>query len=148
MKYKVMIVILMISLMVLSSCNSNTAISIAETVKTYDELVSEYPNMHILDYGGYIFYADKNGDNIVSKLGDDYNTFVKTEAYPDVEPTKDDFSSIKAGMSVFEVVQKLGLPVGSHTFGLSTLTFEAADGTQFLIVWSADMTVIEINAIE
>lgn len=148
MKYKFMIAILMVSLIVLSSCNSNTDNGSAEALNTYDKLVSEYPNMHIQQYRGYVFYVDENGNNVVAELGDDYNTFVKTEKSPNVEPTIDDFSLIKAGMSVFEVVQKVGLPIGSHSFGLSTLIFEATDGTKFRINWSADMTVIEISAIE
>ena len=47
-------------------------------------------------------------------------------------------------MTVYEVVRAVGLPLGSRTFGLSTLDFACSDGSEYRVQWNEDMTVLAV----
>ena len=91
--------------------------------------------------GRYEFYVDENGKNAVSIYSNDGKTILTTETFDPVTPTPADFESLERGMGVFEVVSRVGLPVGTASFGLITLAFNASDGSRYVIYWMPDMTV-------
>ncbi len=112
-----------------------------------DEFVSKYDQKIVLEYDCYIFVKSENSSIVAEIDTGDYKTIKQVQTFAYVTPEANDFSKITVGMNVFEVVEKVGLPSGSETFGLSTLDFKCSDNTVFRICWTGQMTVLEVNQV-
>ena len=139
---KIFIIILLVCIiLILSSCVSSKQIAVG---MSYEEFLSTKKDMNFLEYRNYVFYVGSYEKNIVVEFGRESNLVEKIEAFPKVRATEEDFYSIKAGMTVFDVVEKVGIPSNSVSFGLSTLDFECIDGLKFRVLWDQNMKVIEV----
>ncbi len=90
----------------------------------------------------YYFYTNRFGDTIVVKT----STTVETlQCYPwfTTIPTRQAAESITEGMTVDEVVALLGKPVGSFTFGMTTLAFDLTDGSRCTVYFYQDLNNFE-----
>ncbi len=134
-----LIVLMCIIFLTLSSCNSANA----NLQETLSESISETETTAKEPFrlGRYEFYVDENGKNAVSIYSNDHKSILTTETFDPVTPTPVDFESLEKGMGLLEVVSRVGLPVGTATFGVITLVFNASDGSQFVIYWIDDMIV-------
>lgn len=61
-----------------------------------------------------------------------------------VEPTREAFTGISEGMTVEDVVERVGLPTRTGTSGMISLDFDCIDGTTFRIYFFTDMKVMEV----
>lgn len=71
---------------------------------------------------GYYFFEDENGNHCVA-YSEDYKQVNALQVYPASGIDKSDkaFEAIKEGMTVFEVVEKVGVPTCTHTSGMCSL---------------------------
>lgn len=53
------------------------------------------------------------------------------------------FERLETGMSIYEVVSKVGIPCGSHTYGMSSSVYQAKDGTVYVVYWRTDSTEVD-----
>lgn len=102
---------------------------------------------------GYLFYVDKNGNNVVVELDGKSKEIKNVKAFYQVKPDEKAFSEITEGMNIYEVVEKVGIPFRSVTFGALTSDFKAEDGSVFRIYWYESlndntMTVTSVIEVE
>lgn len=149
MNNKIFIVILFLfcSIGMLSSCVSSNGDNNIAIGMTYDEVLSLQSDMKYLIHRNYMFYVDSDGKNIVVEFGNETYLVEKIEDFQTVAAEQDSFSSITEGMTVFDVVEKVGLPLRCTTSGLSTLDFQSMDGSMFRILWDENMKVIEVTKV-
>ena len=143
---RIFICIGLILALLCSACSTTDKISQIKEGMTYEEFSAFVQDVSVFRYGKYAFfeYEDKN---IVVEFSDKMKV-VRKEVYADVgEVPESAFEAIQPGMTVYEVVQLVGLPFRSTTFGLSTLDFLCENGDVFCVVWNSEMEVIECNKI-
>ena len=99
------------------------------SIQEFHELI---PKEQRFDYLYYSFYVNERGDPVVATCSTDLKTISKLHCCSKftIHPTRSAAESITAGMSVEDVVSKLGTPVGSFSSGMITLAFDLADGSQ------------------
>lgn len=122
-----------------TGASSNFEVREGMTVSYVDSLQIDY-----LRYGSYLFlYYD--GSNIVAKISsNDHSTLEKVEMYVPISPVDSDFEKIKVGMTVFQVVESVGLPEGSFTHGMNSLYFNTTEGNVFVVYFNDSNTVSEV----
>ncbi len=94
--------------------------------------------------GIYVFCANDAGNAVVGQFDPDTLKIARITEYPAVTGDADAFASLTPGMTVYEVVRTVGLPLGSRTFGLNTLDFACSDGGEYRVTWNDDMTVLAV----
>lgn len=105
------------------------------------------------DIVGYSFYEKKNGDGMLVHFDNDSNSIDEIKYYPRLflDKSKDRFSEIEPGMSLYEVISLVGVPTKTTTFGMLTMVFSADDGTEYCIyfsnVGSADYKDLSVSAV-
>lgn len=145
MKRKTILLCLLLVVTLFVSCASKREIKIGMSYDELDRINSE--NLYF-NYRGYVFYVDSNGDNAVAEFGKS-NSIETIKSFPKVKPSRKDFLEISNGMTVYEVVERVGIPFRTATFGVSSLDFKARDGSIFRVCWSGlDMTVIDVYEVE
>ena len=100
----------------------------------------------------YEFYKNADGKSVVVKLDSDHKEAVETKCFDSVTPTEETFAKIEKGMSVYEVVELVGLPARSVTFGICSTDFDSEDGV-WRVQWSTTpgqevMTVVSVTAVQ
>ena len=98
---------------------------------------------HLVE-GYYVFTKNAAGDAVIGQFDPDTLKIAKITEYPAVTGDAEAFASITPGMTVYEVVRTVGLPLGSRTFGLNTLDFLCSDGSEYRVQWNEDMTVLAV----
>lgn len=98
---------------------------------------------HLVE-GYYVFTKNAAGDAVIGRFDPDTLKIAEITEYPAVTGDADAFASLTPGMTVYEVVRAVGLPLGSRTFGLSTLDFACSDGSEYRVQWNEDMTVLAV----
>ena len=94
----------------------------------YHKLYQSVDQENIFQYGPYCFFKNSDGNAVVIKYYDhDLKIIERAERYPATHlPSVSDFEQVKEGMDMFEVVELVGLPARSVTFGLVSLDFLTA----------------------
>ena len=87
-----------------------------------------------LNYCGYLFF-EYNGKNVVAQTGSDNKTLSNIRCYDIVIPADDDFNKLLPEMTVFELVKNVGLPDGSYTSGMISLSFEARESGNMYTIY-------------
>ena len=100
---------------------------------------------------GYLFCKSEGGKGVLCRMNAADRVAEVTEFSP-AGPQKEAFSEIRPGMTMPDVVTKIGFPIRSATFGLATLDFRSSDGSEYRIQWDenrdgANWTVVEISEI-
>ena len=109
------------------------------TYSDVDRLTTE----HLVE-GYYVFTKNAAGDAVIGRFDPDTLKIARITEYPAVTGDADAFASLTPGMTVYEVVRTVGLPLGSRTFGLCTLDFACSDGSEYRVTWNDDMTVLAV----
>ena len=162
MKIRISILILVCALL-LCSCG-RTAYDEVSVGMTYDEFESFMDGKDVFAYGRYAFWRDENGDEFVVEFsGKEFKVNrMRSFSRQGVKPTSEDFENIIAGMGIFEVVERVGIPFRSVTSGFTTFDFLADDGTVYRINFDAsngygndmctfgseEYIVLEVNMVE
>lgn len=115
----------------------------AEVGMTFSEFEELIPQERRFLYLGYYFYENQFGDAVVAEVSDDYKTIASLRCFSKFKIRADRASaeSITQGMDVYDVVSRLGTPVGTFTSGAITLGFELNDGSLCVIYFSTEMEV-------
>lgn len=95
------------------------------------------PEVVRFDYLEYSFFADDNGNNCVvrfDKSGDGSIAEVRIFPSKSTDVSAESFASIHEGMTLFEVVEKVGLPTGTATFGFASLVFAGDEGDYVIVI--------------
>ena len=106
----------------------------------------------VLEIAHHKFYKNSDGKLVVEHWrypNAQPAQLVETKYFDPVTPTADDFAKIENGMTVFEVVELVGLPKERVTSGAITMDFECEDG-RWCIYWShrQDLVVVDVFARE
>ena len=116
---------------------------------TYDDIAWTDGDPRFQQYFNYLFCETSDGKNMVAEFGRESQIIEKIEVFPAVQPESEAFSAIQEGMNLFDVVEKVGIPTDSVTFGLATLNFESADGSVFCITFDySQMSVIDVCQVD
>ena len=83
-------------------------------------------------YLDYCFYENTLGNSVVVQFSNDHKSVAKINCYPKniFDNSRLAFSGIKKGMSVQQVVSKVGIPDGSYTSGMITLAYKLNSNSQ------------------
>ncbi len=112
---------------------------------SYKELNYAFLGKESFQYANFVFIKATDKKNVVAELDSEHKNAVDIHAYRSVSPSHEAFEEITVGMSVFDVVERVGIPFGSFTHGISSLDFKASDGSVYRIIWDADMNVSEVT---
>jgi len=139
-----LIVIIMACLVMLSSCgNKSKKIYVGMPYEDYLKLMKKES---VLELCSYVFIKDGN-NNVVVKFDADSEKVETIRFFTKKSVSSEDFSTITSGMNMFEVVEKVGLPFRSITFGLTTLDFLAEHNNIYRIEFNEEMIVQSVNKI-
>ena len=134
------LLIMLILIIGLSACNveNNQDFSIKELTTVHD---IEKLGINCFNYCGYLFFS-YNGANVVAQTDADGKTLKKVEKYEMVTPDDAAFDNLEEGMTVFDLVEKVGLPKGSYTSGMISLFFETNDGENTYTVYLEESNAV------
>ena len=123
---------------------SDSMISRISVGMTYDDILWTKDQPQFRLFFNYLFCND-SGRNMVAEFGKESETIEKIEVFPDTQPAPAAFEAIQEGMNIFDVVERVGVPINSATFGLKTLDFESIDGDIYRIQFDTHMNVVEVS---
>ena len=115
------------------------ALAIGMTYSDVERLETEH-----LVAGTYVFTKNAAGNAVVGQFDPDTLKIARITEYPAVTGDAEAFASLTPGMTIYDVVRAVGLPLGSRTFGLNTLDFACSDGGEYRVTWNDDMTVLAV----
>lgn len=90
----------------------------------------------VFNYIMYSFFQDQEGQDVTILWGNNGTTIAKINRVPHVVATVEGFRSLEAGMDVFEVVNRIGLPFDSFTSGMITMAFQFENGQVYQAYWN------------
>ena len=101
-----------------------------ELIKYLDSKSIEY-----FEYSSLLFFEEEVKNTVVRTTSVYASDFKVLEfgKYDKVDADKSKFEKIENGMSMFEIVELVGLPIDSTTFGMSSLDFLCSDGTRYRV---------------
>ena len=107
-----------------------------------DDFFDQVPEERCFCYLGYIFYNNQLGDPVVAQRSDDYKTISEIRSFSKytIRPNRLTAEGIHPGMSVYDVVSKLGTPVGTATFGMITLAFDLEGGVRCVVYLGGELS--------
>lgn len=122
----------------LTACNTNYQYSAEDFIgKDRDYLNSLVPEDQRFDYQEYSFFEDSKGNPCVVVYGrreiSDFYTFPKKK----VDTSKATFEKIQKGMTIYEVVELVGIPHRTATSGFSTMVFQGDDGEYVIYFYAS-----------
>lgn len=158
-KYKnilkpIALILLLFSIIpLLFSCTSRRGIS-ASGVKagmTADELSAllDSSETYVGYDGNRRLFRDKNNKSVTVTLSDDEKTVVNVSVETKM-PKDSDFEKITTGMTLTELYDLLGAPIGSTTSGMYTETFASSTGKYYriyLTLSSMDMKTTIVDSV-
>ena len=111
--------------------------------KTFDEVSDQVIIGEGLVAYGYAFGTDVFGNPIVLEwdLNDESEYIIKNAkifSAADTDNSPESFQELKIGMTIYEVVEKVGIPVEIPVTGVFYLTFFDSEGVGHLISWTGD----------
>lgn len=142
---KIGICLLIVAILTCSSCSSDKDMySQMKIGMDYDAFFNVVSDADSLGYYGYIFLESEDGNNIVAEFDIDGKTLTRKEKYNKVTDIYvENFERITSGMTVFEVVRLLGLPVAkSDSEDVRSLDFGDANAS-YRVIFDKDMKVSE-----
>lgn len=142
-----MLLSLIFSMLGCQAANSGMIPDDAYVGMSVDEFRKSHPKescLYILDYA---FYNDQQGNEVMAVLdarGGPECQYIVQEIYkyPDVNASLENFEKIKAGMTIYEVSELIGCPVGCFTSGMFTLTYLIEDDSVCTIYYSTNHPVV------
>ena len=125
----------------LEGCHQKPEKSIYEGM-SFEEFQVKNQEESYFQYFEYLFMKNNEGDHIVARVSDDWNVIAKVNVYKEesVDNSDQSFSAIKKGMSIEEVISMVGIPQGSYTSGMPTLSFESTTGKVYWIYLNLERT--------
>ena len=134
----VLILVLLIVVVNVIQCQDYDGVYVGMSSKDYLELKPHPDNFF---YGGYGFFKNASGHHVVvhfardsagkSSKVDEIRVFNKWF----VNTSRRNFESIKKGDSIYDVVAKVGIPIGTSLSGASACDFVCSQGKGYLIYW-------------
>ena len=136
-------------LVVLCSCNNRndpeTKYQCSICVgMSFEDVEATLRDFSTFEYIGYLFYRDTEGQNVVARFDQDMKRIEEIKMFDPVSIDAQAFETLRVGMTIYEVVERIGLPTGSYTFGIASLNFESKDGTVAWVQLDGDK-VIDIS---
>lgn len=134
----VLIFVVLIVAINIIQCQDYDGVYVGMSSRDYRELKPHPDNFFYYDYG---FFKNSSGHHVVvhfsrdsaGKIGkvDEIKVFNKWF----VNTSHRSFESIKKGDSIYSVIAKVGIPIGTSTSGASSCDFECSQGKGYLIYW-------------
>ncbi len=115
----------------------NTNASELKAGMSLDDVKNILKDQQIFCFTDYIFFCDREGRDVVIVMADG-RTVQEIKIMDHIIPTHEAFESLKFGMTLIEVIEKVGLPFQSTTSGFLTCDFISEDGTLYTANWGFD----------
>lgn len=115
---------------------------------SYKEIIDfslKYSNM---TYRNYILIDYDDYFNLVIEMSRDFQKVENVETLSKVSPTKESVAKIEIGMDFKDIIEIIGVPNGSYTFGVSSLDFVVTENCIIRIQLGENMEVISVKEIE
>lgn len=150
---KLIAVLLLLTLLCLAACaKKEDGATVSTTEAGFDRLAvgmryDEVERLTIehVDAFNLVFCRDEAGNSLVGEYGTDDGRICAVRSFPAVTADAAAFASVSVGMEIFDVVERVGVPVGARTFGLASLDFACTDGTEYRIVLDGNLQVAEVS---
>ena len=129
----------LLSILFITSCTTfvykEFPYKVGDTFDNDNPLVTPSEMHDLYWYCDYYFfeYSRKNYVLLFDYMS---NTISELYSYPIREVKDEDFDKIEEGMYVQEVVELVGLPFGSYTSGLLSLSFRSTSGNMHVIYFT------------
>ena len=143
----VLIFVVLIVAINIIQCQDYDGVYVGMSRKDYRELKPRSDYFSYIDYG---FFKNSSGHHVVvhfsrdsaGKIGkvDEIKVFNKWF----INNSPRNFESIKKGDSIYSVIAKVGIPIGTTTSGASSCDFVSSKGKGYLIYWH-DIHPVQYN---
>ena len=154
MKRKILLLFILTALL-LTGCSKkskdiNDVIADAETFPKCDgeHIEVDIPEEGVFSYYYFSYYKDESGNNVVVQKCTEHNKFIKKQSYADPQYVKEDFYKLEAEMDIYQIVEMVGIPCRSTTFGVSSTDFLMDDGNYVQVVWDDAMKATAFRYLE
>lgn len=133
-KYIIILLSFVISLNFAGCINTNTpneAVTAEQLIGlTANEFHELFPEVNCFQYTYYTFFRNEQNDHCVVHFNE--STFLIDEAKyynaKTIDKSDRSFNQLTEGMTIYEVVERVGIPTKSRTSGLSTVMIEGENG--------------------
>ena len=105
---------------------------------TMEEVYEIIPRENWINCPGtrYVFAPYNDETSAIIRFSTDKDCVAEYVNMVDAKPhDKSDFDKLKVGMTVEEVVETVGIPFGTSTYGLATNDFTDSDGKVYTLTW-------------
>ena len=105
---------------------------------SYADFKEAIDGKECFQYVGYAFYETENGMIEAAHFDGAYTEVKEVKSFDKAKTNRStkSFESIREGMTIWEVIEKVGLPYGTETFGMISLAFKANNGDCYSIYWN------------
>lgn len=125
----------------------NTIIDYILTL-SYEEIIEFSLKYSNIMYSNYILIDYDDYFNFVIEMSRDFQKVENVKALSKVSPTKESVTKIEIGMDFKDIIEIIGLPIGSYTFGISSLDFVVTENCIIRIQLDEYMEVVSVKEIE
>lgn len=122
-------------MLTVSSCSLNSELPIKIGDKLDGDMrILQDEVKYRFDYIDYMFFEYKK-QNYVIHYDPLTSIVINLQSYPIKKVAENDFKKIDVGMSIYEVVELVGLPFDSKTSGLLSMNFKITDSQDYRVVY-------------
>ncbi len=122
-------------LLAVSSCSLNSKFPIKIGDKLDDDMrIIQDDVKYRFDYIDYMFFEYKKQNYVIHY--DPLTSIINNlHSYHIKKVVENDFKKIDVGMSIYEVVELVGLPFDSNTSGLLSMNFKITDSQDYRVIY-------------
>ena len=91
------------------------------------------PEENIFWFQNYVLFLDCNGDLVVVQHEETGVRGLRKYSMPFDTVIDADFASVTEGMTFYELIERVGPPLGMYTSGVLSLDFQTTDGTRYRV---------------
>ena len=140
MKRLVAIILMLTMIMLLPACGTNAGkvqagkVSKGMSAAAFKDVIEGKVCFRYIDLA---FYETTGGKFEVARFNAEYTAVEEVRSFSKLATsrTAKSLESLKKGMTIWEVVEKVGLPDGSGSSGMITLEYIAKNGDYYWIYW-------------
>lgn len=139
---RVIVCILLLSIVISSvGCKSQQKIDahVGMKLQAFRDAFSED---EYFKYGDYLFFKNSMSEHCVAFVSGETDEINSLESYPEdqINCTDENFALIEEGMSMEQVVSMVGIPEGSCTSGMLTVSYHTTSGNGYWIYLYPEIT--------
>ena len=152
-KKRPFILLFLLSIVLFNACTNTSSSEASKPDKICVGITSEDffrlapPLNEMVCSAGFCFYFDELENPTLVHIDSGTWLVDRIEVYEknQSKPTATDFQALENGMTLYEVVELLGVPIGTALYGMIGFTFEADTGETYILTFKTPYASDELQ---